>query len=787
MGNKWTEESYRARVNEITNGEIIVLGNYINQNTAILHKHNVQGCVHQWYPKPKHILYSNSGCPECRGGVKKSHKKYVRQLYEISNGEYEIVSEYKGDKEVITLKHVVCGKLFDITAGEILNGGRCTKCFKLKRRANNVTDEIKVAEITQWLTKNGYGEIFNVIKAWRVPSGNLWTWHINVENMKYKTVAEKSLPAFKIGIEKYGQEYLAKSNPQIVTEEEKKIELIRFVEELGLQQCIEIDKIDKIKTPKGTPFWKVKFRNKKYDITENVLEYTFKKGLPKLREDYLPTSNMANKTFEKKLKELKQFAKRYQVENVFEFEIIEKVVSYENRRVKDWKVKITNTLYDKAEILGITAIKKGIKTHRNYYLSSDNMSKYFIALGSKLEEIIFNMLRELKPNIILRNIINIDNKTLIPDYYLEEDSQIIFMDSKLTYDTAVSVNKRAKDGYLTTHQRYEPYCDKLLMLYLIGDKLRKEISQKTTLIHVDYLLSGLSLEKKKQYKEQLEKLEEDYYKFDIEEATLHFSPQEIEDIFSMYLEEKNMNPISIKYDTPVTAIHRILRRKSYKFVNIDESLIQQANDILDGIDKLKFLPLIEDVFKDYVRFQSSRQVAELPKYNTNPSVIRAIIKREIYSYVKIDKGLEKQAQEILQYNKGSLKEEQVIWVFNSVVKGMSTRKVAKELGISRGMISNILNRKSYLNIRVPETLVKHAQTLIYERDASKEERHKRFSKEEVLDIVNKFVNEKMSVTEISELYKRNKTTIYDVLNRKSYKNIKIPIELEEELYLKLVK
>ncbi|MFF2591014.1 hypothetical protein ACFVSS_24805 [Peribacillus butanolivorans] len=783
MGKKLTPDEYRSNVHIITKGEIKVLDNYVNQNTGILHEHSVEGCGHKWYPRPKHILHSKSGCPKCKGGVKRTSQDFLAKVNDITNSSFIIESKYKGDDEFITIKHLDCNNAFDIKAGEFLKKPTCKICNPFTHRPNKITNEYKVNEINYWINKIGFGEVFKIMKAWRVSTGNLWTWHIKIQNIKYGTFANKSIPSFKIGIEQYGEEYLAKSNPSMVTEEEKKLEIMNLVVKMGLNQYIYIENVEKVKTPKGTPYWKVHFTNKKYNISDSVMEYSFKKNLLSLKEEYIPISNMGNKTFEKKENELSQYAKRYEVDNVFEFKVIEKIKK--NGRVSDWRIQIKNLKYNKSKILGILAIKKGISTHREHYLSSDNFAKHFTLLGSRLEFIIHNMLKELNKNYIHRKMISVEDKIIIPDFYLEEDSQVSFIDSKLTYDTAISLAKRAKGGYSTTQQRYEPHCHKLIIFYLIGDLVSVEMSEKTTMLHVDYLLSRLSLEKQKHYKKQLDKIEKDYYKIDLAETTLRFSSQEVEDIFKMYIKEKNMTPISLKYNVPIASINRILRRKSYKFIDIDEMLIKKSNDILDGIDKLKFLPLVEEVFKDYVEIKSSRMVAELPKYNTNSSVISDIINREIYSYVKIDEQLEKQAKEILRYNKGSLTERQVILVFKCVVKGMSTRKIAKKLGVSRGMVSNIINRKSYLKVEVTSTLIKQAQALLYERDASKEERQKRFNEEEVLDIINKFVNEPHSVTEIANIYKRNRSTIYDVINRESYKNVKLSDDLERSLRNKL--
>lgn len=70
------------------NPNIIVLGEYINASTPILHKCAIDG--YEWYARPANIL-SGKGCPKCGGNILKPHEEYVREVKKINP--YIIVKE----------------------------------------------------------------------------------------------------------------------------------------------------------------------------------------------------------------------------------------------------------------------------------------------------------------------------------------------------------------------------------------------------------------------------------------------------------------------------------------------------------------------------------------------------------------------------------------------------------------------------------------------------------------------------------------------------------------------
>lgn len=74
-------------------------------------------------------------------------KKRVHDLY---NGEYELVSEYTGTKNKITLKHTTCGHEYSRKANDFLNEGNglCPVCHKPERHS---TRRLKEEDIPEYL------------------------------------------------------------------------------------------------------------------------------------------------------------------------------------------------------------------------------------------------------------------------------------------------------------------------------------------------------------------------------------------------------------------------------------------------------------------------------------------------------------------------------------------------------------------------------------------------------------------------------------------------------------
>lgn len=114
--------------NEHPNIEII--GDYKNLSTPVKCKCLAHGV--EWNIKPNEIL-KGIGCYQC--GLEKlsayhlhTHAEYIEMIHD-SNPDVEVISQYKGFKEDITVKCKKCGYIWTLNAYSLKNNGtRCRKC-----------------------------------------------------------------------------------------------------------------------------------------------------------------------------------------------------------------------------------------------------------------------------------------------------------------------------------------------------------------------------------------------------------------------------------------------------------------------------------------------------------------------------------------------------------------------------------------------------------------------------------------------------------------------------------
>lgn len=104
---KWTHEEYVEKINELFDGNIVVLGHYKNMNTKILHKCNKHN--YEYMMNPIHAL-RRQGCKLC--GYETTSKKrtkpldvFLRQLHEKRGNEYSYISGYVNSSTNATFRH----------------------------------------------------------------------------------------------------------------------------------------------------------------------------------------------------------------------------------------------------------------------------------------------------------------------------------------------------------------------------------------------------------------------------------------------------------------------------------------------------------------------------------------------------------------------------------------------------------------------------------------------------------------------------------------------------------
>lgn len=139
---KKNTEEFKEEVYHLTGDEYTVLGEYINNNTKILVKHNI--CNREYLVTPDSFLQGDrcSSCSHKLNGFKsrKSNVNFCKEIYNLVGDEYTALDEYTTAYNKIRFKHNICGNIFYSKPNVFLGGSRCPACFK-----NEVltTEEVK--------------------------------------------------------------------------------------------------------------------------------------------------------------------------------------------------------------------------------------------------------------------------------------------------------------------------------------------------------------------------------------------------------------------------------------------------------------------------------------------------------------------------------------------------------------------------------------------------------------------------------------------------------------------
>ena len=137
-----TEEKF---ISELPKGYTLV-GHYINAKTKVLIRH--ESCGYEWYTNPSTIIKGH-GCPKCANNIKKTREELQ---FEISD--YEILGEYKTNKDKILTRCKQCGCEWNIRPNDLISGYGCPECAK------HVSNKEK--EVRDFIESLGFTPEYNV-------------------------------------------------------------------------------------------------------------------------------------------------------------------------------------------------------------------------------------------------------------------------------------------------------------------------------------------------------------------------------------------------------------------------------------------------------------------------------------------------------------------------------------------------------------------------------------------------------------------------------------------------
>lgn len=125
--------------------EYSVIGDFKTVNTPIEILHNKCGKI--FTPIPNNLI-RGSKCFHCYGKKKKTTIELAEQIKKLMNDEYFLIGEYKTSQTKVKIKHNECGKTFEMTPTNFLNGHRCPSCALKKTSLRKTkTHDFFISEI----------------------------------------------------------------------------------------------------------------------------------------------------------------------------------------------------------------------------------------------------------------------------------------------------------------------------------------------------------------------------------------------------------------------------------------------------------------------------------------------------------------------------------------------------------------------------------------------------------------------------------------------------------------
>ena len=121
-----TTEQFKKKVYEAVGNKYTILGEYVNNNTKILVRHNE--CGHEWKAVP-HNLFSILACPKCSKCERKNTEIFKKEVYDLVQDEYKVLGEYINSHTKILIRHNDCEMEYEVSPANFLRGTRCPKCI----------------------------------------------------------------------------------------------------------------------------------------------------------------------------------------------------------------------------------------------------------------------------------------------------------------------------------------------------------------------------------------------------------------------------------------------------------------------------------------------------------------------------------------------------------------------------------------------------------------------------------------------------------------------------------
>ena len=138
MSRKLTTEEVKERIKDLTNGEYLLLGDYVNNSTKMLVRHNLCGNI---YKVKWNNFKTGRRCPKCFGNEKLNNEEVDKRMFELVGDEYIRIGNYINSGTKMLIEHHLCRNKYEVTWNHFKHGIRCPRCSGNERLNNRKIDK----------------------------------------------------------------------------------------------------------------------------------------------------------------------------------------------------------------------------------------------------------------------------------------------------------------------------------------------------------------------------------------------------------------------------------------------------------------------------------------------------------------------------------------------------------------------------------------------------------------------------------------------------------------------
>jgi len=165
---RWTTETFKKEVEKNEGYKLLSEYKGCHEKVMILHEE----CGNEYLVTPTNFL-KGTRCPKCsilkhnKEIAKKKRNRnrttdtFKKEIKELVNDEYNVLSEYVNSETNIKMKHNICGNIYEVKPYNFLNGTRCPICSRKKAAENHKLGILKVKEKVENILGKEYEVLTN--------------------------------------------------------------------------------------------------------------------------------------------------------------------------------------------------------------------------------------------------------------------------------------------------------------------------------------------------------------------------------------------------------------------------------------------------------------------------------------------------------------------------------------------------------------------------------------------------------------------------------------------------